>query len=474
LNILLINPPWIIRKSNIWSGIAGVIPPLGLAQIAAYLEESGICVSILDARADELDAVALRGKLKSLDFRPAFIGITATTSIITQAIETARISNDVFPEAKIVFGGVHPTIFPEEVLSNGFVDYVIRREGEISFSALISGKPPQDIPGLSYKQNGKVINNPDGPEIPDIDKLPFPAYHLLPMHKYHPTLGSYKQLPGTGIITTRGCPGRCTFCFGNYLGNRVRMRSADKILEEIRLLNSNYNIKEIAFYDDTFTAVKSNVMKFCGLMIESKLGITWSCFARVDFIDESLLMLMKKAGCHQICFGVESGCTEILDNIKKKISLEKAVTAVKLTKKCGIEARTTFMLGNPGETEETLKKTLDFAISLDPDIVLFNITTPFPGTEMYEWADKNKYLRTKDWSKYDFSQPLMDLPGMEADKLELFYKYAYRKFYSRPSYLLKWLFRMTNAATIVMVFKAVIAIFGVVMNSNKGSTAHGK
>ena len=458
MRILLINPPWLFRKDNIWSQIAGIIPPLGLAQVAAYVEQYGIQVNILDTNAENISLSELGGRLKSYDFAPTIIGITATTSIIGQALETARICKESCPDAKIVFGGVHPSIFPGEVLSDVNVDFVIRREGEESFYELVSGRSHETILGLSYKYNGVIVHNKDREEIPDINKLPLPAYHLLQMNKYHPALGSYKQLPGTGIVTTRGCPGRCTFCFGNYLGAHIRVRSADKIFEEIKLLHSNYNIKEIAFYDDTFTAVKSNVIEFCRLLTQSGLRITWSCFARVDFIDKQLLEIMKKSGCHQICYGIESGSEEILKNINKKISLEKAKNAVTLTKQCGIETRATFMFGSPGETKETLEKTMNFALNLDPDIALFNIVTPYPGTEMYKWADEKGFLKTKDWSKYDLSHQILELPTIASGDLEDFYKHAYWRFYGRPVYLLKRLLKMTNLTTIIIGFKAIKAM----------------
>ena len=470
MNILLINPPWTVRTGNIWNLIAGVVPPLGLAQLAAYLEQFGLTVTILDTQAERISLSDLGKKLAAFSFIPDFIGLTATTSIIRQATETAHICKNHFPSAKIVLGGVHPSIFPRETLSDGCVDFVIRREGEESFHALVSGTPPAEISGLSFKLNGTVVHNKDRDEIPDINKLPMPAYHLLPMDKYRPALGSYKQLPGIGIVTTRGCPGKCTFCFGNYLGMRVRMRSADNIFKEISLLHAKYGIREISFYDDTFTAVKSNVLEFCILMEKSSLNISWSCFARVDFIDETLLTAMKAAGCHQICFGVESGSEEILNNIKKKTSLNKAKQAVELTKKFKIEARTAFMLGNPGETAETMRQTLDFALKLDSDIALFNVTTPYPGTEMFTWADEHALLKTKDWSKYDLSHQILDVPGLTQNEIQEFYNHAYKAFYLRPSYLFRRLLKITNIHTLRMCLRIFKALFRLLLNPKSQDT----
>jgi radical SAM superfamily enzyme YgiQ (UPF0313 family) len=179
----------------------------------------------------------------------------------------------------------------------------------------------------------------------------------------------------------------------------------------------------------------------------------------VDFVDEDILKLMKKAGCHQIMYGIESGSDEILKNIKKRTSLSRAVEVVAMTKKVGIECRATFMLGNPGETQQTMEQTLAFAKKLDPDIALFNITTPYPGTELYAWADANGYLKTKDWSKYDLSNSVMDIPGLNSAAVEKFYIKVHRSFYGRPSYLLRRLLKIRSLNDIIVAAKAAIAVF---------------
>ena len=237
------------------------------------------------------------------------------------------------------------------------------------------------------------------------------------------------------------------------------MHSASYMIEEVKMLIKNYGIREIAFYDDTFTAIKRNVHEFCERIINEKIDITWVAFARVDFIDEKTLDLMKRAGCHQVLFGIESGNEEILRNIGKNPSLEKVKQAVLMTKKAGIECRTSFMLGNPGETEETLKQTIDYSIALDADLAMYNVTTPFPGTKMFQWAQEHGYLTTKDWTKYDFSTAVMELPSVSAATVEKYYAMAHKAFYGRPSYMVKRLLRIRSIDDIIMAFKAVIAIW---------------
>ena len=349
----------------------------------------------------------------------------------------------------------------DEVLKEESIDFVIRGEGEETLNELISGKEIAKISGLSYKIGNKIIHNQSRPVVQDMDTLPIPAYHLLPIKKYFPAKGSYKRLPAMGMMTSRGCPGRCTFCMGNYLGDKIRVRSAEKIFEEILLLHNKYGIKEISFYDDTFTTRKENVKKLCEKIISEKLDISWSCFARVDFVDEDLLKIMKLAGCHQIMYGVESGDEEILKNIHKKISFEKVEKIVKITKKLGIEVRAAFMFGNPGETIETMQKTIDYAIKLKPDVVIFNITTPYPGTEMFKWAKEKGILITENWNEYDLSKPIMNLPTVKPEDVIKYYNKAYKDFYIRPGYLLNRVLKIRNLSDVI---DGVSALLGIARN----------
>ena len=458
MNVLLINPSWIRSDENLWKKVGSCMPSLGLAYIAAVLEHEGIKVEILDCDAEKISLKKLSEKLSQYN-NPEFIGITATTSIIENAIKTAEICKKKFPKSKIVMGGVHPTVLPNEVLSNEYVDFVVRGEGEYTMLELIKGKELKEILGLSYKQNGEMFHNNPRPLIRDLDGIPFPAYHLLPMEKYFPAVGTYKRLPAMSILATRGCPGRCTFCYRMF-ANKAHTRSARNIINEIKLLINVYNIKEICFYDDVFTLFKKNVKEFCTIIVDEKIDITWSCFSRVDFVDEEMLSLMKKAGCHQIMYGIESGDEQILNNINKKTPLEKIEKAISLTKKVGIDTRGAFMLGNPGETEETMKKTIDFAIKLDLDLAIFNITTPYPGTEMYYWAKENGYLNTEDWSKYDLSYIVMDLPTVDHITLKRYYRIAYRRFYLRPGYWIKRLLKMRTLTDLKADLNSFLALKG--------------
>ncbi|MHB8834576.1 MAG: B12-binding domain-containing radical SAM protein [Candidatus Methylomirabilia bacterium] len=461
MDVLLVTPPQIFRPGNIWGKIRGCTPPLGLALLAAILERAGHRVKILDGNAEVLDDDGLLRRLagiKAGSGSPGWVGITSSTNTFPAAVRVSGFVRKIFPEAKIVFGGVHATVFPEEALAAPTVDFVVRGEGEATFLSLLGDEPPETISGLSFRSTDRVIHTPNRDSYTDLGTLPLPAYHLLPMHLYRPALGSHRRLPAIGIVISRGCPGRCTFCYGHHLGRITRYRPVASVVDEIRLLQKNWGIREVSFYDDTFTARPGYVVELCEAILAGKLDLTWSCFSRVDFVTEELLRLMKRSGCHQICYGIESGNEEILRVIHKRISLAKARQALAWTRSAGIETRTTFMLGNPGETMQTMEQTLRLALELDPDIALFNIATPYPGTEMYAWADEHGYLTTKAWECYDLSRPVMRLPSLNEEELLRFYRDCYRRFYRRGGYLLRRLLRVRTLDDLRVGWKAVRSV----------------
>jgi len=456
MKVLLVNPAKYYKEGNIWKSIDRCLPHLGLAYIAAVLEKNNHEIKILDLEAEQKSEPELKQFLQ--EFNPGIIGISSTTPMINSALKLAEFCKRVLPKTLIAFGGVHASIMPSELLKEKFVDVIVRGEGELTFLELANGKKISQIQGVSFKKNGKIMHNKDRAPIQNLDDLPMPAYHLLPMSKYMPSLGNFKRLPAISIITSRGCPGKCTFCHTKVFGEKIRFESARKVFEEIEYLVENFGIKEISIYDDTFTANRQRIKELCKMITDSKLALTWSCMSRVDVIDEETLRLMKKAGCHQIGYGIESADEKILENINKRISLEQAKKAVMLTQKAGIDARAMFMFGNPGESEESLEKTLNYAIELNPDLVIFNITTPFPGTEMFEWARKNGFLKTLDWDDYDLSKPVMELPTVSSERIIQYYKKAYKRFYFRPKFLLKRLLKIRSLEDLKMAFKSVFAV----------------
>jgi len=437
----LINPP---QKTSFPQ------PPLGLAYVASALEKAGYEVEIIDAPALKLNENDVIRKI--LNNGAEFIGITAMTPAIGSAIEIARgiKKND---KSKFIFmGGAHVTALPEETLRDvSEVDVVVIGEGEVTAPTLIekikNKESLKDVLGIAYREKEKIIINPSRPFIKDLDSLPIPAYHLLPINKYRPYPPHGKKLPYMAIMTSRGCPFRCTFCSKPVHGKEYREKSAKSVIGEIKYIQKQYGIKELLFYDDSFTLNKKRIIELCDEMMKNEIKIPWSCETRVNLIDEELLSKMKDAGCYIISYGVESGNQEILNNIKKDITLEQIKNAFKLTREAGISIVSYFMLGCPGDTEQTMKQTIEFAKELDSNFAQFSICTPFPGTEIADLIDKKNEI---DWNKLSYVSnrsetiPFVISKNLNEEQLKKYYNNAYKEFYLRPSFVLKTILRMRS------------------------------
>ena len=452
--VCLVNPPWIQRHRSIWEEVEGRTLPFGLGYVAAVLErDSRAEVSIVDAKANSFTLQETVQKIVGTS--PDVVGIGSCTYDYTDGVTLARMVKENAPDVIICFGGFHASALPEYTLDNSWVDYVVRGEGEYTFLELIQGIPPQKIKGLSYKHHGDIVHNPNRLLIENLDDLPRLSYHLLPMEKYYPTAGQCRRSPAAAMVVSRGCPGVCIFCCSSVTGRRIRQFSPGRISDEVQFLVKHYGIREIVFMDDTMTYPRDEMVQLCNLLIERKCDVIWDCSTRVTAVDQSLLELMKKAGCNQISFGVESGDDTILKSIRKGHSVHQVKKAVALAKKAGLEVRGSFILGFPEDTEETMKKTIAFSCELDLDLASFYIATPYPGTDMFEWAEKNDRLLTKDWSLFDQSHCTMDIPHASSETIRECYVKAWKSFYWRPSYLLKRVSRMRSADDIVSALRAV-------------------
>jgi len=460
-DVLLINPPWVSKDENIWNGIKAAMPPLSLLSIAAYLEQKGISVQILDVHIEKLSAQQVKERIRAAD--PKWVGMTVMTATSVPAHKIARLVKEVVPSAMVVMGGVHAEALPLESLSDSAVEYVVRGDGEETFYKMITGHDPTKMNGVSWRDGDTVVNNPPVEVNMDLDAYPMPAYHMVPMHMYYPTIGAYRRLPAINMLMTRGCPGKCTFC--NSANTTLRSRSAERVVEEIEHLRDTFGIREIQFYDDTFTVNRKNVMRFCELMIERKVDVSWCAFIRADCFNEELAAAMKKAGCHQVLIGVESGDDEILKNIRKTIHRDRTKQSIAIARKYGIESRCAFIFGNMGDTLETMQRTLDYSIELDPDLGLYNISTPYPGTQLFQWAKDNGYLVTEEWSEYELSRFLLDLPTVSEKEVFDFYAYAHKKFYTRPIAVFR---RIKRFRHLTHVKDAIHAFFFIVLRHKTG------
>jgi radical SAM superfamily enzyme YgiQ (UPF0313 family) len=447
-DVLLINPLLVYPQKNIWGKISSPGIPLGLLYLAAYLRRDGFDLTVIDAHRENLAASRLEPRLPGRS--PDLVGVTSyTPGGPAQAYEIARICKQKYPRARIVAGGPHVSAVPEEALATGVIDCVVRGEGEQTLLELAGGGEPSGILGISYLQDGTVVHNVDCPPQKDLDRLPFPAYDLLDPGKYGVTLGRARRFPAASIIMSRGCPYSCHFCQAGLQGKSFRSRSAENVLEEIELLQKRYGIDEFAFQDDVLTSNRKNLMGLCELLRQRGPGIEWSCLSRVDTVDDEMLRSMKAAGCRQIGFGVESGNDAILRSIGKNTTVSQARQAVRLAQAAGLEVVTYFILGLPGETEETLEETFRLSRELKPDYALYNILTPLPGTEIYNRAREEGRLTTSDWERYTASEAIMEVPGLGGDYIQNFYRKAYLRFYLDPGFLLRKLKKIRSVSDLL-------------------------
>jgi radical SAM superfamily enzyme YgiQ (UPF0313 family) len=463
MNFVFINPPREIAANNIWSVINSVNPPLGMALLSSIWDEQGHTSQIIDAAALRLSVPEIIDKINP---DTDFVGITSTTPEIMSGMMIARGLREKTPHIKIIMGGVHPTIFHEELVRENICDIVVRNEGEFPIMEMAKGTSLDLIPNLTWKNSqGDIIINPECKTYVDLDRLPFPAYDKLPMHLYHSALGATRQEPSIGMITSRGCPGKCTFCFSGMFGSRIRFMSPARIIQHIQHLQHNYGIREISFYDDTFTANKKNVAELCELILAKNIKITWSCFARVDTVTSELLLLMKKAGCHQIMYGFESIDVNILKNINKSNNIDQFQKAITWTREARINIRGAFMLGNPGETIASMGKTIDYAKNADIQFAIFNITTPYPGTKMYKDFLREHSLLHQNWELYNLAQPILKLDTVSPQAIQQYYYKSYRDFYLRPRFILRHIFAIRTFSELLMNNKAILRITALLLRN---------
>ncbi|MBU0951914.1 MAG: B12-binding domain-containing radical SAM protein [Elusimicrobia bacterium] len=444
MNILFLNPPFLLTQDSPYSKTGAILPALGILYVASYLRKyhPEHKIQVFDGPAYKLTIESFKDKLN--EYNPDVVGITIYTTTFPVVMETIKIAREKFPKALIVAGGPHASIFPEECINLANADIVVLGEGEKTFTSLIEHiEAKKDISGvlnIVYRKNGQVNHTERKMEIIDLNAIPFPARDLLEIHRYRPAKGTYKRLPALNMITSRGCPYQCCYCSKNVFGSKYRAQSPSRTIEEIELLIKNYGIKEIYFNDDVFTQNMKKTEELCDLLIERKIDLTWGCSTRFNLVTPKLLEKMKKSGCITIGYGIESGDPEMLKIISKDISLDHAKEVIKWTKKIGIESRSFYIFGFPGETKESMNRTFQTALDLDTDFVMFNLAIPIPGTEMYNQADAENSLIYKGLELYkrsDGPHYLIKLKDISENELRQFYKDAYKKYYLRPHYILK-------------------------------------
>lgn len=459
MKVLLINPP---------SHAPNPIMPLGLAYLAAALEASKIPVEIIDAWAEGYSLEELGREVAARD--PHLVGVTMMSPTYAAAMRTVDIVRH-NSEAGIVVGGPHPSALPEECLKdNPHIDFAVIGEGEKALIELVNALSGSRgdlsaIRGLAYRDNGEIINTGYAERIENLDDLPFPARHLFSADRYrtHPPYG--KRNPYMTLMTSRGCPFRCTYCSKSVSGQRYRARSPQKVVSEIEHIIGEYGIKEIHFYDDDFTVNMGRAGEICDLLIQEGIDISWSCTTRVDLINEELLKKMKKAGCWLISYGVESADPNILKKVKKGYTIDDVKAAFSLTKKVGIRTIGFFMAGLPGETRETLRDTINFSLELDPDFISWGITGLYPGSALYAAAQNGELgdidirytYEDRTWhaagSPYGDGFSIIYEEGLSREALKEHVRQANIAFYLRLSYLLRFIFKIRSFYEFVRYLK---------------------
>ncbi len=430
MKVLLINPPY---NSSKYKFIGLVTPPLGIAYIAAVLETDGVEVRIIDTPAVDMDFETIKREVEN--YSPDLVAITAVTPTISSALKTAEISKKACPGTLIVLGGYHPTFTYQELLKNDYIDVVVLGEGEYTMlelvQALDKGEDLSKVKGIackSFKTSSRDI-------IEDLDSIPFPARHLLPMDDYK--IMNMKFTVGT-LISGRGCPYHCSFCASSAMhGHKMRLRSSKNVVDEMEHLIEDHDTEILAFMDDTFTLNKKRVYDICDDIKERNIDNYWGCTARVDTISEDLLKKMKDAGCITLFLGVESADQQSLDELNKKITIDKIKKTFELTKKHGIRTIASVALGMPGDTRNSIKSTIKFVKSLEPNYAIFSLATPYPGTDFYNKSLEDNLIKTDDWSKFSLLTPVIETVDCSLEELKKLQKKAFRDFYARPLYLLR-------------------------------------
>jgi radical SAM superfamily enzyme YgiQ (UPF0313 family) len=438
--------------------------------LAAVVEKAGHKVRVLDA--DSRKGLSDEDVAREIAaFNPDMIGMSCYSIGRSQLIETSRWLRTITPAMQVV-GGPHITTFPEDLASVESIGALVYGEGEYTLLDLVrhkmNGKKLSTIPGIVYRENGKTIKTSPRPFIENLDELPYPAYHLLDdIHDYRPMQLLYKYRPVLTLITGRGCPFSCIFC-NSVWGRKVRANSPEYIMGMIKKLKADYGVKEIMFYEDTFAIKKARLEALCGLMIQEKLDIKWTCSANVNTLNERLLMKMKEAGCWLMSVGIESGNDEVLKFIEKPAKTADVRNVCAWAAKAGIHVRGFFMLGHPIDTEKTIRQTIDFAKELPLFTVNFCILHLLPGSKVREIAHEYGTVNYNfELSSGHPGESLSFVPkGLTADYLSKMQRRAYAEFFLRPSQIWRLLRSVDTLEDIRKFWELSLAFFSLYIPKN--------
>ncbi len=440
--IVLIHPMgecWVAGEKDV-ARIANIMPPLGLCSLAAWVEQHGHEAFIHDCYAHPGDYEKVYDLVRTE--QPEFVGFTATTSAFLEGIRIVEKIKAIAPNTTIVCGGAHISALRESLMKDyPVIDYGVVGEGENTLLYLMEqdlqdAEVPESFEhhGLLYRREGQVVFTGFLPrqEALDLDSLPYPAYEKLAgfPDAYNLPIFNYPKGPGTTIVSSRGCPYTCSYCDRTVFKSSFRYNSPEYMLKMLLHLKERYGIRHINFYDDLFTLHKKRVVGFCNLMLEREPGVTWNCAVRAEHIDLDLLKLMKKAGCWMISLGIETGDPELLKLHRSNSDLEMIRSKVKLIKQAGIRTKGLFIMGLPGETEESIDRTFNYALELPLDDLNLAKYTPFPGAPSYEGVREHGTFN-EDWELMNCVNFVFIPNGLTKERMEVRYKEFYYRHHQR-------------------------------------------
>ena len=470
MRVALVDPPfgeeYSVGGSKSIKKVLNVIPSLCLAYIAAVLEPEGHEVRIFDCT---IGVTHEQLKKQLADFQPEVVGITGTTPSSPSMVRTAKNVRQDLPKAIILVGGAHLNALPQETMGHDCFDIGVLGEGEVTVVELVRHLERQEmkgldhIKGLVYRENGVIRFTERRELIKDLDQIPFPARHLLPpLNAYSPTPASYRRLPLGVLMTSRGCPSRCTFCDRAIFGSTYRMRSAKNVLDEVEELIHKYSARELRFFDDCLTLNKKRMFEICDEFERRRIKIPWTCLTKVNAVTKEMLARMRDVGCWQVLYGLESGDPRMMKLLKKGTTIEQNERAVRWAQEVGLSVRADFIIGTPGETLESMHRTLEFAKRMKVDYAHFNKFVPLPGTELYRMLKEKGYEFdfSKSSSILDHSALLYIPEGIDKETYKQFLDSAYRSFYLRPSYILKRLLSIRSLDELKGQINGFFAIYG--------------
>ena len=477
--IVLVHPRgfnWFPGRRDI-TDVANRMVPQGLLSIAAYLLGKGQDVSVYDCLGPGVPA-DINEQVKSiLSYNPRIVGFSATTSSFPDAAGIAQKIKENNPDIITVCGGVHVSALQEKLLDcYPSFDYFAAGEGEATMGEIAAGENPAVIAGLIRREEGRAVANASRSPIADLDDLPFPAYEKLPgfPREYHLPLFSYIRTPGATMITSRGCLFECSYCDRSVFKKGFRYNSAAYIYEHMRFLRDKFGVRHVNIYDDLFTANRRRIVELCDRLARRPLGIHFNCAVRVGFTDDDLLRMLKDGGCLMVSLGIESADPEILARHKSGLSLDDVRDTVRRIQAAGLRAKGLFMMGLPGETEETIRRTSNFVISLGLDDMNMAKFTPFPGTPLWPMIREEGTFE-EDWRLMNCLNFVFIPRGIASkERLDRLYNEFVKKFYSDPAWRNKFRKRLWQHRKSLLYFFRHLPSFWSAKNVFKPAKEIGK